>query len=151
MRSVLNPKVITAFFLFSTLSLAAQEKSLVNVSGSPHALMYGINMNDVSWLDGFWGERFAVCRDSMVPSMWRILDDPEISHAFRNFEIAAGTRKGCHEGPPFQDGDFYKWLESIAAVYMQTGDPGLDSLMDAIIPIIANAQREDGYIHTPVI
>ncbi len=151
MKSTLHPGFFIPVLLYCTLPLAAQEKSLVNLSGSPHAAMSGVDMDDVSWTSGFWAERFAVCRDSMVPSLWRILDDPGVSHAFRNFEIAAGIEKGCHEGPPFHDGDFYKWFESLAAVYMQTGDPSMDSLMDEIIPVIAGSQREDGYIHTPVI
>jgi DUF1680 family protein len=137
--------------LYAALPAAAQDKSLVNMSDSPHALMTGVNMDDVHWTDGFWAERFGVCLDSMVPSMWKLLDDPDVSHAFRNFEIAAGIETGCHAGPPFNDGDFYKWFESLAAVYMQTRDPSLDSLMDEIIPVIARSQRADGYIHTPVV
>ncbi len=134
-----------------TAPMDAQEKSLVNLSASPYVVMKGIDMDDVRLTGGFWAERFAVCRDSMVPGMWRILNDPDISHAFRNFEIAAGAESGSHKGPPFHDGDFYKWFESLAAMYMQTGDPSMDSLMDKIIPYITGIQREDGYIHTPVI
>jgi DUF1680 family protein len=151
MKCTLSRTVIPMVLVFAAPPAATQEKSLVNMSKSPHAVMTGVNMDDVHWTDGFWPEWFRVCRDSMVPSMWRILDDPSISHAFRNFEIAAGTQEGCHAGPPFNDGDFYKWFESLAAVYMQTRDPVLDSLMDAIIPMIARSQRADGYIHTPVI
>ena len=32
-----------------------------------------------------------------------------------NFEIAAGLAEGRHRGPPWNDGDFYKWLEAAAA------------------------------------
>ncbi len=129
----------------------AQAKSLVDMSQSPFAMLKGINMDDVQWTDGFWAERFGICKDSMVPSMWEILKSPDISHAFRNFEIAAGEGTGCHTGPPFHDGDFYKWFESLAAVFFQTKDPALDILMDQIISIIARSQRSDGYIHTPVL
>ena len=151
MKSIAVRTVLLLLLSLNITGLTAQDKSLVNVSESPYTVMTGIDMDDVRWTEGFWAERFGVCRDSMVPSMWRILNNPDISHSFRNFEIAAGTQKGCHVGPPFHDGDFYKWFESLAAVYMQTGDPALDSLMDAIIPLISRSQREDGYIHTPVI
>jgi DUF1680 family protein len=83
--------------------------------------------------------------------MWRLFNNPAIAHSFCNFEIAAGIKKGEHKGPPFHDGDFYKWLEGAAMVYAQTKDPKLDKLMDTIISVIAKAQRGDGYINTPVI
>jgi DUF1680 family protein len=151
MREFVKLLILFSVLFITTGEPAAQEKSLVNMSQSPHALMWGIDMGDASWTHGFWAERFGICRDSMVPSMWQIMNSPDISHSFRNFEIAAGTHNGCHVGPPFHDGDFFKWFESLAAVYMQTGDPELDSLMGEIIPYIARSQREDGYIHTPVI
>ena len=48
---------------------------------------------------------------------------------------------GRHHGPPFSDGDFFKWFEAVAQLYASTGDPRLDELMDRIIPIVAQAQR----------
>jgi DUF1680 family protein len=110
-----------------------------------------VDLGDVKWTGGFWKERFDVCRDSMITNMWHLFNDPHISHAFRNFQIAAGLDTGTHQGPPFMDGDFYKWLEATAAVYSVTKDPGLDRLMDRVIAVIAKAQRPDGYIHTPVL
>ena len=73
------------------------------------------------------------------------------SHGFANFQVAAGTIQGKHHGPPFHDGDMYKWLEACAAVYAVTKDPKLDALMDQFIEQVALAQRADGYIHTPVV
>jgi uncharacterized protein len=105
-------------------------------------------MNDVVWTKGFWAERFKVCRETMVPNLWRIYNDASISHAFKNFEIAAGLDTGMHKGPSFHDGDFYKTLESVASVYAITKDAKLDQWMDKAIATIAKAQREDGYIYT---
>ena len=84
---------------------------------------------------------------------WETLDadGKHGSHGFRNFEVAAGTVKGKHHGPPFHDGDMYKWLEACAAVYAVTKDGELDALMDRFIEQVALAQRADGYIHTPVV
>jgi hypothetical protein len=131
--------------------ITAQEKALVNTSASRHATLESVNMGDVRWTEGFWAERWAVCKDSMIPRLWRIYHDPTISHAFKNFEIAAGLDTGSHEGPPFHDGDFYKLLEGMAAIYAVTRDPKLDSLMDQAIRVIARSQRPDGYIHTPTV
>jgi uncharacterized protein len=148
-----NMRIIILISIWTSLinNVLSQQQSLVNTSQSPYAKLSGINMSDVKWTKGFWAERFATCRDSMVPSMWRLFNNPDIAHSFRNFEIAAGLQQGKHEGPPFHDGDFYKWLEGMTMVYVQTKDPKLDQLMDKIIAVIAKAQREDGYIHTPVL
>ena len=129
-------------------SVSAQEKSLVNTSKSPFAILHSLDMGSVHWTKGFWAERFEVCRDSMVPNLWRIYTDAKLSHAFKNFEIAAGIDTGSHRGPSFHDGDFYKTLESVASLYAVTRDPKLDALMDNAISVIARSQREDGYIYT---
>src|SRR4051812_7968581 len=132
-------------------SARAQQSALVNTSSSQHALLHGVNMGDVQWTSGFWAERYAVCRDSMVPHLWQTYNDAHLSHAFANFEIAAGLDTGSHSGPPFHDGDFYKLLEGVASLYAVTKDPKLDAMMDKAIAVIARAQRPDGYIHTPVL
>lgn len=99
----------------------------------------------------FWGGRFKVFSETSLWDMWKTWDTPEVSHGFRNFEIAAGDAEGEHWGPPFHDGDMYKWLEACASVYAVTHDQKLDALMDRFIAEVAKAQRADGYIHTPVV
>ena len=105
-------------------------------------------MGSVQWTKGFWAERFQVCRDSMVPNMWRIYNDANISHAFKNFEIAAGLDTGEHKGPSFHDGDYYKTLEAVASMYAVTKDKKLDEAIDKAIAVIGKSQRDDGYIYT---
>lgn len=139
---------IIAFCMAATASLQAQSKALVNTSGSKYARLYAPGLNEVQWTTGFWAERFAVCRDPMVPHLWDTYMNERVSHAFKNFEIAAGLDTGRHKGPPFHDGDFYKTLEAVAAVYAVTHDPELDALMDKAIAVIAKGQQEDGYIYT---
>ncbi|HEY4148323.1 MAG TPA: glycoside hydrolase family 127 protein, partial [Chitinophagaceae bacterium] len=134
------------FFFFTA---AAQQDPLVNTSASTHAVLHSVDMGDVQWTKGFWAERFAVCRDSMIPHLWQTYNDPHISHAFKNFESAAGLDTGSHAGPPFHDGDFYKLLEGVASLYAMTKDKQLDRMMDRAIEVIARSQRADGYIHTP--
>ena len=118
---------------------------------SKYAKMVNTPLGAVKWTGGFWGERFNVYSNTSLQSMWATWSNPDISHGFRNFEIAAGTGEGEHWGPPFHDGDMYKWLEAVAAVYAVNKDPELDALMDKFIEQVVKAQRADGYIHTPVI
>ena len=129
----------------------AQNKALVNTSASPYAKLGSLDMGNVAWTKGFWADRFQVCRDTMIPNLWKVYTDPNVSHAYKNFEIAAGLDTGSHSGPPFHDGDFYKLFEAVASMYTVTKDPKLDALMDKTIAVIAKAQRADGYIHTPTI
>ncbi|MBF0575255.1 glycoside hydrolase family 127 protein [Dysgonomonas sp. GY617] len=141
---------LSALFLSGTFTLPAQNKSLVNTSQSPYAKLSGVGMSDVHWTNGFWADRFEVCKQSMSPGLMKTYMDESISHSFKNFEIAARIDTGSHVGPPFHDGDFYKAFESLVSLYATTGDKNLMVLMDEIIPVITKSQREDGYIHTPV-
>jgi DUF1680 family protein len=129
----------------------AQSNGLTDTAKSEHAVMTNTPLGAVRWTGGFWGNRFDVYSNTSLQSMWNTWNDPDVSHGFRNFEIAAGSQTGEHWGPPFHDGDMCKWLEAVAAVYAVNKDPKLDALMDHFIDQVVKAQREDGYIHTPVI
>lgn len=148
-------KTCSLFLIFMitsyTIPSFSQTQSLVNTSASPYAKLYSTNISDVHWTRGFWADRFNVCKDTMIYNMWRLFSDPILSHAFENFRIAAKIDTGSFSGPPFMDGDFYKWIEATAAVYNVTRSPALNKLMDSIIFIIAKAQRSDGYIQTQVL
>jgi DUF1680 family protein len=148
-------KTIRILFLAGLLGAGAGarggERALVDTAHSPDARMYMPDLGDVRWNGGLWGDRFAVCRATMIPHLWEIFQSAQDSHAWDNFLIAAGMAPGLaqvHRGPPFADGDFFKWFEGVAQVYALTRDPKLDELMDRIIAVIARAQRADGYLGT---
>ncbi|MBE6280644.1 MAG: glycoside hydrolase family 127 protein [Bacteroides sp.] len=140
---------ILTFFL--CIGAFAQTEGLTDMSQSKYAKMANTGLASVQWTDGFWGDRFNIFSKTSVQSMWETWNNPDISHGFRNFEIAAGVCSGEHWGPPFHDGDMYKWMEGVASVYAITKDPELDKLMDHFITHVVKSQRADGYIHTPVI
>ena len=134
-----------------TTNAPQSTRGLVNTTASPYVKLHSVEMSDVQWTRGFWAAKFAQCANVMVPNMWQLLSSTEISFAYQNFLIAAGRAHGEHRGPKWNDGDFYKWFEAAAYVYGMTKDDALDHLMDEIIEVISAAQREDGYLHTPVI
>lgn len=134
-----------------TTGAFAQSGGLTDMSQSRFAKMANTELGAVHWTGGFWGDRFGVYSQTSLQSMWDTWNNPDISHGFRNFEIASGACEGEHWGPPFHDGDMYKWMEGVASVYAVTKDPELDKLMDHFIAHVVKAQRADGYIHTPVI
>ena len=143
--------VILMVVLSFSMIANAQHNGITNTSSSAHSKLRGVDMGDVQWTKGFWAERFAICRDSMLPHLWRTYNDAGISHAFKNFEIAASLDTGKFKGPSFHDGDFYKTLEAVAAMYAMTKDKKLDGWMDHAISVIAKAQKPNGYIYTKAI
>ena len=128
----------------------AQQGGLTRTDDSHYSVMHSTPLNAVTWNAGFWGERFAVLSKTSVQSMWQTWQSDE-GKGFNNFLIASGEKRGEHHGPPFHDGDMYKWLEAVAAVYAVNKDPELDRIMDRFIGCVVKSQRADGYIHTPVI
>lgn len=142
-------RILVSMLLLLSGSVLAQDKGLVNTSESPYAKVNCVGINDTKWTDGFWAERAEICNQNMVPHMMGCYMDADISHSFRNFEIAAGLCDGEHVGPAFHDGDFYKMLEAEIMVYASTGNKNIEKEIDRKIEVLAKAQRKDGYIHTP--
>ena len=142
--------ILLSAVLFSTVSFA-QNKGLVDNSASPYSKLRSVGLQDVNWTNGFWKEQLNVANQETLPFMWDLYHNDEVSHAYANFEIAAGNRKGTFKGPSFHDGDFYKIFEGMAATYAVTKDKKLDKQMDEAIAMFAKVQRKDGYLHTPVL
>jgi uncharacterized protein len=114
-----------------------------------HAPLRALDASNARWARGFWGELHDRTRDVTVPRIWESLSDPQVSPGLRNFRLAAGLEKGEHIGPPFMDGDFYKWLEAAIARLETDPDPQLAAQVEELAQLIASVQRADGYLHTP--
>lgn len=115
---------------------------------STHAKLSALDAESLTWSGGFWGTELERTRAVTVPSIWRSLSDPAVSPGWRNFLIAAGDAEGAHDGPPFLDGDLYKWLEGAISLLETHRDAELETLVNDIAEKIASVQREDGYLHT---
>ena len=148
--------------VFATGPATAGDRAIIDTTRSPHATMQMVDLDAVRWTGGLLGERFGACRDSMIPYLWTVLRDPKESHAWDNFLMAAGRGEGRGDGrphgPPFNDGDFLKWLEAliqaeaVAPVETAAATAAVQvPAVDEIIAVIAEAQRDDGYLHTPTI
>ncbi len=140
--------VIACHIIMINLAFA-QQKGIINNRESPHATFKSINMGDCRWTDGFWAEKYGLCEAVMVPHMGTLLKG-DIGHAFSNFKIAAGLKKGTAGGTWWHDGDFYKWMESAMHVYAHSRDEKILQELDEIIDVIGRAQADDGYLSTPV-
>lgn len=145
-----NRILIAVFVSFSTI-VFSQNKGLTANADSPHTKLVSLDLQDVVWTDGFWKEQFDIEIENTIPFMWDLYHNDTISHAYKNFEIAAGLMKDKHAGPSFHDGDFYKIMEGMASAYAINKDPELDKQMDEAIALFTKVQRSDGYINTPVL
>ncbi|MGC3960943.1 MAG: glycoside hydrolase family 127 protein [Verrucomicrobiota bacterium] len=132
-------------------SLFACWGSLAADSMRPFAKVQPIALAEAHWTSSFWFDRFELCRTNMLPSMGRLMEGTNYSHFLRNFEIAAGLAEGRYRGASFNDGELYKLMQAASAAYAIAPSEYFRRNLDRVIDIIAKAQREDGYIHTPVL
>jgi DUF1680 family protein len=123
----------------------------VATPASPPAKLRSIPLEDVRWTEGFWADRCATLRERSIPAMWELMRDGRYKPFLGHFRIAAGEAEGEYHGAPWNDGDFYKFLEAVTAVYAVTKEPQLAAILDESIAAIGKAQRDDGYLHTPVL
>lgn len=105
----------------------------------------------VGWTHGFWGDVQERTRMVTLPTMWQSLSDPTVSAGLRNFRIAAGLDPGEHSGPPFMDGDVYKWMEAAITQLETHPSTELAETVQMLAELIASVQRPDGYLHTPTL
>ncbi|MBP3371056.1 MAG: glycoside hydrolase family 127 protein, partial [Clostridia bacterium] len=107
---------------------------------------------DVHIADDFWGEYQRLIKESVIPYQWEALNDcipdADRSGCIHNFMVAAGRKEGEHYGWYFQDSDLYKWLEAVAYSLVLSPDAELEKTADWVIDLMADAQREDGYLDT---
>jgi len=120
----------------------------VETAPRPHAPLQPLRAAHARWRRGFWGAVHDRTRDTTIPSIWESLSDAELSPALRNFRLATGAEQGSHIGPPFMDGDFYKWFEAAVARLETDPDAALEAQLQQIAELVASVQREDGYLHT---
>ncbi|HEX6962276.1 MAG TPA: glycoside hydrolase family 127 protein [Lacipirellula sp.] len=146
---VAAPHAIIAGVLYAPLRVDAA--GIVDVSDSPHAVVRSVGLGDVHWTDGFWADRIATCRKQSIPSMWRLMESGQYKPFLGHFLIAAGEAEGDYHGAKWNDGDFYKWIEAACASLAVEPDAQLQAHVDRAVAAIIAAQREDGYLHTPVL
>ncbi|MDF2872145.1 MAG: hypothetical protein K0R05_3720 [Anaerocolumna sp.] len=111
-----------------------------------------VPLKDIGIRDSFWDRYISLVHKVLIPYQWDILNDNleevETSHCIKNFKIAAEWEEGTFYGAVFQDSDLAKWLEAVAYSLAVHPDKELENTADAMIELIAAAQREDGYINT---
>ena len=116
----------STFSWFKILALGLMIQTPANGGNRPFGKVESLELNESRWTKGFWADRFEICRSQTIPAMWQLMSGTHHSQYLENFRVAAGLKEGRYRGAPFNDGDFYKWLESACAMYGATGDALLD-------------------------
>lgn len=120
------------------------QRSIVDSSNSPHAVLDAVPPSAVRLAAGFWRDRLEANRSAGLPAL---LDRLEAHGAVDNFRRLAGhaaPRRGLH----FADSDVYKWVEAAAWSLGNESDPELEKRLSDVVDAIAAAQDDDGYLHT---
>jgi DUF1680 family protein len=105
-----------------------------------------VSFSEVQITDDFWRPRMDKVSSVTIRACINYIEfkTPRI----RNFEIAAGRRKGKFEGIFYDDSDVYKALEAMSYCIKDHPDADLIKKADEWIDKIEAAQLPDGYINT---
>jgi uncharacterized protein len=96
--------------------------------------------------DNFWSKRIATNHTVTIPiAIQKSAETGRID----NFAIAGGLKPGVFRSSfPFDDSDVFKIIEGAAYSLQIFRDEILESTIDSLIGLIAEAQEDDGYLYT---
>lgn len=107
---------------------------------------HAVSFSDVQINDAFWKPKMDKVAVVTLPVC---IDQTEVkTPRIRNFEIAAGKKKGKFQGIFYDDSDVYKALEAMSYSLSTHPDSAMEKKADEWIDLIAGAQMPDGYIDT---
>ena len=112
--------------------------------------MEPIRLSEVKWTGGFWQQRHATCRDKMVPSMWEIMKGTKYKPFLEHFRIAAGLSEGTTTAQRGTMATSASSLKPLCGAGRRARS-GVGSASRRDHHRDRQAQRSDGYIHTPVL
>lgn len=113
---------------------------------SPLQQYQAVNFSKVQITDQFWRPKLEKVSAVTIPVC---IDQTEVkTPRIRNFEIAAGKRKGKFQGIFYDDSDVFKAIEAIAYSLKNHPDAAREKKADDWIDLITAAQLPDGYINT---
>jgi DUF1680 family protein len=140
-----------AYAALISVSVYAKPLIVADVTTSPHAVVKPVAVNEVTWTDGFWADRTRVCNEHSIPAMWELMRGSNYKPFYEHFLIAADEMEGDYHGAPWNDGDFYKWIEAASTAIACKPNAELEAAIDNAVHAVIAAQRDDGYLHTPVL
>ena len=95
--------------------------------------------------DKFWTPRIKTNRNVTIPHCFKKCSE---TGRIDNFTKAAHLIDGEHQGNRYDDSDVYKIMEGAFYSIDQHYDRKMDTFLDSLIILIAEAQENDGYLFT---
>lgn len=150
MRAVLFFPIYSLLASAQTPASDWQSQGVVYVSHSPHATLHAVPIRAVRMGEGFWAARRQTNVEKSIPTM---LDELERHGIVDNFLRLEGKQNVPRRGPLYTDSDIYKWMEAVAFVLQDGGQPSavqakLRGEFDRLTDIILAAQEPSGYLNT---
>jgi DUF1680 family protein len=121
----------------------AQDAAIGRFSPLPHT--------QVTIDDGFWAPRQQVNRERTIPHIFEQCTRTGRISALRGVydpEVVRGGTGGSNIAVLFWDSDIAKWIEAASYSLAVHPDPQLDSQLDEVIAVVAQAQQPDGYLNS---
>ncbi len=103
-----------------------------------------IPLRQVQINDAFWAPKLKTNREVTIPAIYQRCQKTGRIDAWK-LDWKPGMPNEPHV---FWDSDVAKWMEAAAHSLTTHPDPGLETQLDGIIDMIAQAQQPDGYLNT---
>ncbi len=136
-RFILAISILLFVWTLKTTSAASKPNPVETVDAVP---FYNVNVGD-----GFWGDILTTHRDTTIRHCF---DQCEKTGRIQNFAVAAGLKKGKHQGAQYNDSDVYKIVQG--TIYNLKCHPNtkLESYLNGVLAKILLAQEDNGYLFT---
>jgi len=105
-----------------------------------------MSFEKVTLQDSFWLPRLKIQAESTVPHALRETE-PAVENLRRCGNFLHGRGGALPFTHRFVSSDLYKVMEGAACLLMIKPDPELEKQLDGIIDVIADAQKDDGYLY----
>ena len=67
--------IIPVLILLFAGSIYASSRGVTNTTSSPYVKLRSVDIDDVRWTEGFWAERFELCRTAMISSLTEVFGE----------------------------------------------------------------------------
>jgi DUF1680 family protein len=129
------------------MALMTTSSGIIDNRNSPCAARRSVGVKSVRWIgDSFRARRFKQLKEVTLPWLWACMWDPDQGDMQSNIDIFAGRKDGEIRGTYWQDELIHKWIEAAVYVMDYDYDPDLDAKIDQCAEILADVQKEDGYL-----
>ena len=129
------------------LMIGCNSRNIKEDSNSVAAIgLTPIPFNEVSLEDKFWKPRLKTQAETLVPfALDKTL--PAVAALEKTGNFLDGKDGELPTPHRYRSSDLYKVMEGAAYLLLEQPNEALENRMDGIIDIIANAQKDDGYLY----